>query len=104
MPEGGRITLGASPAPAEGGVAITVDDEGAGIEEAVRTRLFEPFFTTKGHGTGLGLVITREVVEAHGGSVRCERLEPKGTRFSMFLPAASDVLETGVDSARSRVK
>jgi signal transduction histidine kinase len=103
MPSGGRITLGASPSP-DGGVTVTVDDEGAGIDEATRTRLFEPFFTTKGHGTGLGLVITREVVEAHGGSVRCERLEPKGTRFSIYLPAASAALETGVDAPGSRVK
>jgi signal transduction histidine kinase len=103
MPGGGRITLGASPTP-DGGVTITVDDEGEGIDEGVRTRLFEPFFTTKGHGTGLGLVITREVVEAHGGSVRCDRLEPRGTRFSVFLPAAGDAPETSVDGARNRVK
>jgi signal transduction histidine kinase len=103
MPSGGRITLGASPSP-DGGVTVTVDDEGPGIDEATRSRLFEPFFTTKGHGTGLGLVITREVVEAHGGSVRCERLEPKGTRFSIYLPAASAALETGVDAPGSRVK
>jgi two-component system, NtrC family, sensor kinase len=103
MPGGGRATLGASPAP-DGGVTITVDDEGAGIDEATRNRLFEPFFTTKGHGTGLGLVITREVVEAHGGSVRCERLEPKGTRFSIYLPAAKAALEAGVDAPGSRVK
>jgi signal transduction histidine kinase len=102
MPGGGKVTLGAS--PGDGGVMVTVDDEGAGIDEAVRNRLFEPFFTTKGHGTGLGLVITREVVEAHGGSVRCERLEPKGTRFSVFLPAAGDGPETVIDAAQSRVK
>lgn len=103
MPNGGRIVLGA--ALAEGGVSITVDDEGAGIDEKARARLFEPFFTTKGHGTGLGLVITREVVEAHGGFVRCEPREPNGTRFSIYLPVgAHDVLGKGSEVPQSPVK
>jgi len=72
----------------EGGVEITVDDAGEGIDEETRARLFEPFFTTKGHGTGLGLVITREIVEAHGGRIRCEARPEGGTRFSIELPAA----------------
>jgi signal transduction histidine kinase len=93
MPNGGRVVLGAA---REGhGVAITVDDEGGGIAEDARARLFEPFFTTKGHGTGLGLVIIREVVEAHGGFVRCEPREPKGTRFSIHLPTTDTVVLDG---------
>lgn len=93
MPNGGRVVLGA--APAEDGVLITVDDEGSGMDEEARKRLFEPFFTTKGHGTGLGLVITREVAEAHGGFVRSEPREPKGTRFCLYLPTADPHLLEG---------
>ncbi|HEX4339835.1 MAG TPA: ATP-binding protein [Polyangiaceae bacterium] len=84
MPSGGRIVL--STRPLGDGVVITVDDEGGGIDEETRERLFEPFFTTKGHGTGLGLVITREIVEAHGGKIRCEPRPGGGTRFAIELP------------------
>jgi signal transduction histidine kinase len=86
MPSGGRVVLSAH--RREGGVEITVDDAGEGMDEETRARLFEPFFTTKGHGTGLGLVITREIVEAHGGRIRCEARPEGGTRFSIELPAA----------------
>lgn len=85
MPEGGNIVLSARDAGGSG-VLIVVEDEGAGMAPEQRARLFEPFFTTKAHGTGLGLVITREIVEAHGGTISCESREPKGTRFSIYLP------------------
>jgi signal transduction histidine kinase len=87
MSEGGRVQVAAR--RADGGVDITVDDEGSGIDEERRARLFEPFFTTKSHGTGLGLVITREIVEAHGGKIRCEPRTPRGTRFVLHLPAVA---------------
>jgi len=86
MPSGGRIVLATH--RSESGIEMTVDDEGGGIDAETRERLFEPFFTTKGHGTGLGLVITREIVEAHGGRIRAEPRSPKGTRFSVYLPAS----------------
>ena len=69
-------------------IDITVDDEGAGIETEHLGRIFDPFFTTKSHGTGLGLVVTREIVEAHGGSITAESLESGGARFRVKLPAA----------------
>jgi signal transduction histidine kinase len=84
MASGGRVVLSAR--RESDGVEMTVDDEGSGIDPAARERLFEPFFTTKGHGTGLGLVITREIVEAHGGRIWCEPRETGGTRFAIFLP------------------
>jgi signal transduction histidine kinase len=87
MPSGGRIVLAAR--RHGDGVEITVDDEGGGIDDDTRRRLFEPFFTTKGHGTGLGLVITREIVEAHGGHIRCVPRPEGGTRFSIELPPAA---------------
>ena len=65
---------------------ISVADSGGGMDEQTREHLFEPFFTTKRNGTGLGLAITQEIVEAHGGKIRCERLSPRGTRFVIQLP------------------
>jgi signal transduction histidine kinase len=65
---------------------ISVADSGSGMDEQTREHLFEPFFTTKRNGNGLGLAITQEIVEAHGGKIRCERLTPRGTRFVIELP------------------
>ncbi|MBK7582430.1 MAG: HAMP domain-containing protein [Myxococcales bacterium] len=85
MPNGGEVTLRVRRASG-GGLDVTVDDEGSGMDEATRTHLFEPFFTTKGHGTGLGLAITRQIIEAHGGSIACEARREGGTRFWLHLP------------------
>jgi two-component system, NtrC family, sensor kinase len=85
-------------APARG-VEIAVSDSGRGMDEDTQKRVFEPFFTTKGHGTGLGLAITQEIVEAHGGAIRCERLEPHGTRFVIVLPTAPPALGDAVREA-----
>jgi two-component system sensor histidine kinase KdpD len=73
------------------GTIVTVEDQGPGIPRVERERVFEPFFrgSTIRHGaagTGLGLAITREIVRAHGGSIRIEDAEPRGTRFVIFLP------------------
>jgi two-component system, NtrC family, sensor kinase len=75
---------------------ISVKDSGGGMDDETREHLFEPFFTTKRHGNGLGLAITQEIVEAHGGKIRCERREPRGTRFVIELPVRQDVLPGGV--------
>ena len=73
------------------GVRITVADGGSGIAPEVRQTLFEPFFTTKGaKGTGLGLWVSREILQRHGGSIRVKsRRETgrSGTVFSVWLPA-----------------
>jgi signal transduction histidine kinase len=70
---------------------VTVEDRGPGIPFAERERVFDPFFrgSTVRHGaagTGLGLAITREIVRAHGGSIRIEDAEPRGARFVIVLP------------------
>jgi len=86
MPAGGTVTLGVHK-NGEQALAITVDDEGAGIDPEVRARLFEPFFTTKKGGTGLGLAITQHIAVSHGGSIACEPgPSGHGTRFSLELP------------------
>ncbi len=67
-------------------VEIVIEDSGVGIPENVIANVFDPFFTTKARGTGLGLAVTREIIEAHGGHISCERREPHGTRFRIWLP------------------
>jgi signal transduction histidine kinase len=64
-----------------------VSDRGAGLAPEVRARLFEPFLTTKRTGTGLGLVIVRRVVEAHGGKIQAVDRPGGGTVFRVLLPA-----------------
>jgi len=84
MPAGGHVSVKLQKSDS-GGVDLIVDDEGNGLPASVRERMFEPFFTTKAHGTGLGLAITRQIAEAHGGHVRVEPREPRGTRFVVHL-------------------
>ena len=68
-------------------VRITVADTGAGISPENLAQMFEPFFTTKNHGTGLGLPITRRIVQEHQGLITVESQPNKGTTFSIVLPA-----------------
>jgi two-component system NtrC family sensor kinase len=89
MPSGGRVIVSVS-AGAGGGSDIVVEDEGVGLDEATRARLFEPFFTTKSNGTGLGLAITRQIIEAHGGSIAFEPRAPRGTRIWIHLGDRGD--------------
>jgi PAS domain S-box-containing protein len=76
--------------PSNPGVRITIADTGTGIAPEHLQSVFEPFFTTKTDtGTGLGLWVSRELVEKHGGSlrVRSRNIHPRcGTVFSIFLP------------------
>jgi nitrogen fixation/metabolism regulation signal transduction histidine kinase len=87
MPTGGRIVLGAH--REDGGVALSVRDEGEGIPDERKERVFDVFFSTKERGTGLGLPLTREIVVAHRGRVRCEDAGGgrPGTVFTLWLPA-----------------
>jgi two-component system NtrC family sensor kinase len=68
------------------GITITVADDGAGIDPANQARLFRPYFTTKKQGTGLGLFVTRKIVESHGGKIECDSAPGRGTRFLVSLP------------------
>jgi signal transduction histidine kinase len=69
----------------DGVVRVMVRDHGPGIAPEIRTRLFTPFATTKADGIGLGLVLARDLVEAHGGSLEWQAAEP-GTAFVIELP------------------
>ncbi|HMB07502.1 MAG TPA: ATP-binding protein [Isosphaeraceae bacterium] len=83
--KGGRIHLECR---ADGGfVVLSIEDDGRGIGLADRCRLFQPFFTTKPHGTGLGLFVSRQIVEEMGGTLTYETEPGRGSTFTVRLPA-----------------
>ena len=86
LPAGGRATIGAQ--RESGSVLVRVEDDGPGIPEEVRERIFEPLFSTKETGTGLGLTISRRIVEAHRGDLNVGDIEGGGTRVEIRLPLA----------------
>ncbi|MEZ4407336.1 MAG: ATP-binding protein [Polyangiales bacterium] len=88
MPQGGALTLRAA-RDAGGAVSVSVEDTGEGITGESLARVFEPFFTTKATGTGLGLAVTRRVLEAHEGSVDVESVVGRGTTVTMRVPEAA---------------
>jgi PAS domain S-box-containing protein len=69
------------------GVLVQVQDSGPGIEPELRDRIFEPFFTTKGEGTGMGLSISRSIIESHGGQLSLLPAS-RGALFQFALPVA----------------
>lgn len=90
MEEGGRLALRTAMLN-PGEVQIQVADTGTGISEETMARIFEPFYTTKapGEGTGLGLFITKQIVEALGGRIEVASKAGKGTTFTIVLPLPS---------------
>jgi signal transduction histidine kinase len=71
-----------------GWVALSISDSGGGINPAVANRLFEPFVTTKSEGMGLGLLVTRSIVENHGGRIWATPNPDRGATFTFTLPVA----------------
>ncbi|MBI4614278.1 MAG: PAS domain-containing protein [Planctomycetes bacterium] len=97
---GGAIELSATPRP--GGVEIAVADDGCGIPAEILPRIFEPFFTTKpaGKGTGLGLYLSRQIVESLGGEIAVEGRGGGGSVFRMRLPGVAPEPGRAVPTAR----
>lgn len=91
MPDGGTLTVEVKEERGKGGqpgVAVSVEDSGFGIPPEVLSRIFDYAFTTKGdRGSGIGLSISREIIEAHGGTIQVHSVVGKGTRFSVWLPS-----------------
>jgi signal transduction histidine kinase len=81
------VTIKVAPEKA-GWVGVSVSDNGAGVDPAVATRLFEPFVTTKSEGMGLGLLVTRSIVESHGGRIWSTPNPDRGATFTFTLPVA----------------
>jgi signal transduction histidine kinase len=86
-PRDGRIELAMT--HNDRAVEVTVSDDGSGVAPADAGRLFQPYFTTKKRGTGLGLFVTRRLVEDHGGDVTFQPREGGGSVFHVRLPFAN---------------
>ena len=106
-PESGRLKIRVAPSTHWGkggtGVRITVADSGVGIDAAHRERIFEPFYTTKKDvGTGLGLWVTRSILEKHGGKIKMKSSTlpgRTGTLFSIFIPDYAIEYKTAASKA-----
>lgn len=68
-------------------VLLTVQDNGAGIDESILPYIFKPTFTTKDKGRGLGLCVVKEVIEDHGGWIHLESTPGQGTKIQVYFPA-----------------
>ena len=111
LPEGGRLKVRvveiANGAGRRQGVRVSILDNGSGIKPDDAKRLFEPFFTTKSaKGTGLGLWISKGIVQKYEGSIRCRSLRLNGgyaTCFSVFLPGSSAVKSSEKGKAQEAI-
>jgi signal transduction histidine kinase len=83
-PSGGSVTIALNKEAA--GLEISFRDSGSGIAPNNLQRIFEPFYTTKPEGTGLGLAVTRKIIEGHGGTLEIESDPGKGTAVTVRLP------------------
>ncbi len=107
-----RVSLGTTFSTGRRCVRITVADNGQGIGPSSRQHIFEPFFTTKGTvGTGLGLWVSKQIVDKHGGTIRMRSSnngERRGTVFSVVLPVspavAARVKQQGLEGATTALK
>jgi two-component system nitrogen regulation sensor histidine kinase NtrY len=87
MNRNGTIAIETAYDPSNSVVRVVLADNGPGIPEAEREKLFLPYYSTKGRGSGLGLAIVRRIVAEHGGSIDVADNVPRGTRFTIELPA-----------------
>jgi two-component system sensor histidine kinase HydH len=86
MPHGGALRLAVRPGAGPGTVELVVEDTGPGIAADVLPRLFEPFASGKATGLGLGLVVSKRIVEDHGGTIRGFNRPGGGACFHVRLP------------------
>jgi len=93
LPQGGNVWLTTSPSRQDNQVRIVVRDDGSGIAPEILPHLFEPFLTTKetGRGVGLGLAISRSILERHSGSIEVQSEVGRGTTFTVTLPWDPDL-------------
>ena len=107
MPRGGNLWIEAGMSDDEMEVKIQVRDDGVGIAPDVLSQIFEPFLTTKesGHGVGLGLAISRGIMERHNGHIDVASELGRGTTFTVTLPAqVRDAALAGAGAGNSTLK
>jgi signal transduction histidine kinase len=100
MPNGGSLQVAAHRA-ADGGVELSLRDEGVGMDAEHKERIFDLFYTTKQRGSGLGLPLTQQIVVAHGGQIRCESEPGRGTTFTLLSRRPKHVIARRRPSPRA---
>jgi len=93
MPHGGQLTITLRPDDTE--QVILISDTGVGIPESAREQIFEPYYSTKETGIGLGLPLTRKIIEEHGGKIEVGNTDEVGTTFIVTLPRHSVLAHSG---------
>jgi signal transduction histidine kinase len=92
---GGKVLIDATVADNDRIVVITIEDNGCGIAEDIVDQIFDMFYSDKGeNGTGLGLAVSRRLIEAHKGVVSVESVVDKMTKFTIRLPMTHRTVET----------
>jgi two-component system sensor histidine kinase AtoS len=86
MPNGGTLSISSKLDSSSSSVEITFRDTGIGMDETTAQNIFNPFFTTKDKGVGLGLALTRKIIEDHRGTIVALSEKSKGTTFTVLLP------------------
>ena len=88
MSEGGRLQVNLEPSRwrEKEGVLILVTDTGLGMTDKELAKIFEPFYSTKESGIGLGLSLTRKIIQEHGGRIEAHSRKGEGSTFEIFLP------------------
>jgi two-component system NtrC family sensor kinase len=87
MPEGGRLSVRMLRTEEPDGVSVAFADTGRGVPPEALAELFDPFFTTKQEGLGLGLYVSDNIIEGHGGHIDVESRVGEGATFTVWLPA-----------------
>jgi signal transduction histidine kinase len=95
---GGELTV-TSERTEEGQLVISVSDSGVGFPVEESERIFEAFFTTKPQGTGMGLSISRTIVESHSGHLWASANSGRGATFHFSLPTEAEAAATSPDAA-----
>jgi PAS domain S-box-containing protein len=88
-PDARRLVIHAG-SNGNGEIVVSVRDSGPGFPAGIAEQLFEPFFSTKAEGTGMGLAISRSIIEAHGGTLSGENCDDGGACFTIRLPEAKE--------------
>jgi two-component system NtrC family sensor kinase len=98
MPEGGTLTVATGFGADAEMLEISFADSGVGISQENLSKVFEPFFTTKnvGEGTGLGLSISYGLIKNHGGEIKVQSREKRGTTFIVILPVCTEKIASGI--------
>jgi PAS domain S-box-containing protein len=96
MPNGGRLSVKVVRRRNPASLILSVEDTGMGIPRGNLPKIFVPLFTTKSKGQGLGLSVSKRLVEAHGGKISLKSEVGKGTRFSIMLP----IIEKTADQSK----